>query len=416
MNQIDRQNRERHMKMAQLCDESGLTRSSIHHYMNIGLLHRPKKAGLNLSLYDESHLARLRHIRRMREEGKSLTEIGKILDSGGIPAAQPTETAARESLRDPEKHREEGNPRRETQKNREKILDAAIELFSKKGYENTKISDITDALHMGKGTFYIYFKNKEELFLECIDRLTVIIVPKEAWEDIRSERDYGRRIHKRGVAFLKAFPGFRGILNMLRVALGSDDPRLVQKARDTFRILSRPMIKDLRRAIADGVVRAEIDEEFVGYLHLVLAEGLGYWQMIDPRYTHEEGMELLNDLFVNGFLTQTTDMRETHAPPACPGEVVDQKGVTTALESVRVADKPCLPGNMGEAEIEVEFEKVSRVDIRRQDTTLLAYVTMQDGQELGVAVDGELTLSGNASFGSFHLPLKHVSRISFREE
>lgn len=54
---------------------------------------------------------------------------------------------------------------------REQILRAALEVFKEKGYANTSIMDIAKRANMGKGTLYLYFKNKEELlysvFMEC---------------------------------------------------------------------------------------------------------------------------------------------------------------------------------------------------------------------------------------------------------
>ncbi len=210
-------------------------------------------------------------------------------------------------------------------------MDMAIKLFSERGYENTKISDITEALRMGKSTFYVYFKNKRELFIECIDRLAVTIVPRESWDEIRNERDYIRKNYKRGTAFLKAFPGYRGILNMIRGAVGRSDPVLAQKAIESFRVLSRPMLKDLRRAVANGTVRIKHDEAFVAYLHLVMAEGFGYWQMIDPRYSVEEGMEIIMDIFQHGLVHTSSSVKSPVDEKGPSGEVEDGTGMKTRL-------------------------------------------------------------------------------------
>lgn len=401
------------MKIARLSEESGFSRSSIHHYLNIGLLHAPQKAGLNLSLYDESHLARLGQIRRMKKEGRSLSQIKELMEDRQIPVSSRSATDDNEdSPRYLGSIGEESHAKKDTQKKRERILDTAIEFFSQKGYESTRISDITDALHMGKGTFYVYFKNKEELFIECIDRLTMIIVPEEAWDDIRNEKDYIRRGYRRGIAFLNAFPGFRGILNLLRIALGGDDPRLAQKARETFKILSTPMIKDIKKAMDEGIMRPDIDEEFAGYFLLVLAEGLGYWQMMDSRYTTEEAMELLSDFF-SRVLLRPEKMEEIEKGHAIFGEVTDQKGATTQLEEVCIGERPLLSGEMGEAAVEIELGRISRIDLRKRDAILLAEVSMIDGQQVMIEVDGNMILRGEASFGSFHIPLESVSYISF---
>lgn len=47
---------------------------------------------------------------------------------------------------------------------KEKILEASIKVFSKKGLKNTKISDIALKAGIGKGTLYEYFKSKDEVF------------------------------------------------------------------------------------------------------------------------------------------------------------------------------------------------------------------------------------------------------------
>ena len=44
------------------------------------------------------------------------------------------------------------------------IFDAAMRAFAKKGAAGTKIQDIAEEAGVGKGTIYLYFKNKEEIF------------------------------------------------------------------------------------------------------------------------------------------------------------------------------------------------------------------------------------------------------------
>ncbi|MCZ8514728.1 TetR/AcrR family transcriptional regulator [Paenibacillus filicis] len=47
-------------------------------------------------------------------------------------------------------------------------MSCALELFAKKGYHNTKISDVVKAAGVSQGTFYWYFESKEQLTLELI--------------------------------------------------------------------------------------------------------------------------------------------------------------------------------------------------------------------------------------------------------
>lgn len=46
---------------------------------------------------------------------------------------------------------------------RNNLLNASYELFTTIGFQNTTISKITTTANVGKGTFYLYFNNKDEI-------------------------------------------------------------------------------------------------------------------------------------------------------------------------------------------------------------------------------------------------------------
>ncbi|MDR0573817.1 MAG: TetR/AcrR family transcriptional regulator [Tannerella sp.] len=50
-----------------------------------------------------------------------------------------------------------------TSKTREQLIDAARQVFARKGIERTTMNDIAAASHKGRRTLYMYFKNKEEI-------------------------------------------------------------------------------------------------------------------------------------------------------------------------------------------------------------------------------------------------------------
>lgn len=52
---------------------------------------------------------------------------------------------------------------------REQILEVAARVFSDKGYRQASVSDIVEEAGIGRGTFYIYFKSKKDIFLELIE-------------------------------------------------------------------------------------------------------------------------------------------------------------------------------------------------------------------------------------------------------
>jgi len=59
-------------------------------------------------------------------------------------------------------------PRRELrargQRTQQRLLDAGVEVFAKRGYHAARVDDIVKVAKTSHGTFYLYFANKEDLF------------------------------------------------------------------------------------------------------------------------------------------------------------------------------------------------------------------------------------------------------------
>ena len=58
------------------------------------------------------------------------------------------------------------------------ILDGAKKLIARNGYYQTRVEDILREVKLGKGTFYLYFKNKEDLFISILERFL------DDWEEV----------------------------------------------------------------------------------------------------------------------------------------------------------------------------------------------------------------------------------------
>jgi len=72
------------------------------------------------------------------------------------------------------------------QKRRQEILDAALRLFEKSDYASISIQRISEEAGMAKGTVFLYFKTKEELFLALTEQTL------EKWlSEIRDELERG---------------------------------------------------------------------------------------------------------------------------------------------------------------------------------------------------------------------------------
>src|SRR5471030_357608 len=61
----------------------------------------------------------------------------------------------------------------------QELLAAALDLFVERGYAATRLDDVAAQAGVSKGTLYLYFTNKEELF-KAVVRETVLPVLGEA--------------------------------------------------------------------------------------------------------------------------------------------------------------------------------------------------------------------------------------------
>ena len=64
---------------------------------------------------------------------------------------------------------------RRSQRTREALGDAFVELLMEKGYDALSIKDIIERANVGRSTFYSHYANKDELFVGQLDRLMELL-------------------------------------------------------------------------------------------------------------------------------------------------------------------------------------------------------------------------------------------------
>ena len=58
---------------------------------------------------------------------------------------------------------------------RSRILDAALDVFSNKGYHEASVDEIVDRSSTSKGSVYFHFPNKQKLFLALVDKFADLL-------------------------------------------------------------------------------------------------------------------------------------------------------------------------------------------------------------------------------------------------
>ena len=274
------------LKMGDLERLSGVPRHTIHQYLRHGLLPPPMRTGRTMAYYDDSHLARLAEIVRVKGSArvplaflkKTLEESGAAERGGGGGEAAPDKVA--------------GASRRR------QIRDAALEVFLAKGYQNARIQDITAAAGISTGAFYIYYRDKRELFMEAIDDLIQNTV--EGLERTAAkEGDFFKAAVAIAHFYIESYGFFSGIINQLRGLMASAEPAAREKFIALHNRMADPIAREIRAAAARGVIR-DLDPELLARAIMGMVEFLAIRLSFDQRYSPSQAVSFLLDLLLNG--------------------------------------------------------------------------------------------------------------------
>ncbi len=137
---------------------------------------------------------------------------------------------------------------------REQLMACAARLFAERGYHPTSVSDIVEALGVGKGVFYWYFSSKEELLTELL-KASNHSLRKQQQQAIGDEPDPVRRIELGIRTTLTWFQSHREYFSI--IAFAATDETFAPVLHRNREIA----IGDTIRHLKDGIVEGRIIDE-----------------------------------------------------------------------------------------------------------------------------------------------------------
>ncbi len=103
---------------------------------------------------------------------------------------------------------------REKEARRRQILDAARGVFQEKGFAETTIEEIAEKTELSKGTLYLYFPSKEEIYFSLMLEGSAILY--EMLKDAaQADLPADTRLRRLGGAYLKFYREYTGYFRML---------------------------------------------------------------------------------------------------------------------------------------------------------------------------------------------------------
>jgi AcrR family transcriptional regulator len=162
---------------------------------------------------------------------------------------------------------------------RRQLLDAAGAVFEERGYKATTVGAITDRANTAHGTFYLYFRNKEDAFCQVIES---VIVDELAGNVVVPLDDAPRPAMEEGIrAFLGVYAKHTGLWRALLEGM-LQSPRveqmwlnlrrdLVVRLSDTFAAQQRSgRVREFDTMTVAHALAAMT--EWSAFTHLVLGE------------------------------------------------------------------------------------------------------------------------------------------------
>jgi TetR/AcrR family fatty acid metabolism transcriptional regulator len=183
---------------------------------------------------------------------------------------------------------------------RESIIQAAIEVFSKKGFQAAGISEIAQRAGVADGTIYQYFKNKEDLFFS---------IPIEKTNEFRSKVE----LHLKGISgalnkirkfvwyflyFFKTNPEY-GRLLMLEMRVNKSFVKT--ETYDFLKQSVSSVLEIIEEGQKEGVIRKDVDIYLLRHLILgILEHMVTRWLLKETKYDLLEHHQEVSRLLIGG--------------------------------------------------------------------------------------------------------------------
>jgi len=160
--------------------------------------------------------------------------------------------------------------RREREKGlrRETILDAAEKLIFSKGIEQTTMEEVAEVAEISKGTIYLYFKNKDDLFHGIVHRAIVLLqgfferalaIPKAKGIDkLQAIADSYLEFYQRYPNYIMAML-HREVSEVSHVGMSKEEYPFHIACKEAGARVFALIVKLVGEGMADGSVRGDLD-------------------------------------------------------------------------------------------------------------------------------------------------------------
>jgi AcrR family transcriptional regulator len=184
---------------------------------------------------------------------------------------------------------------------RQKIIAASYDVFLENGFQKATISQIIQKANVGYGTAYVYFKNKDDIFVEMMEKtmrkfyeVAEIPFAPRTKEEARDLIEHQVRL------FLQLAIQEQRLLQLMKEAIGISD--LVAKKWKAIReqFITR-IAQDVAYSQANGLAKSHLQPSLVarGWFY---ANEMYMWELTDQEvpFSLDDAVYHLTEMYTNG--------------------------------------------------------------------------------------------------------------------
>ncbi|MET8307793.1 TetR/AcrR family transcriptional regulator [Micromonospora sp. NPDC005173] len=177
-----------------------------------------------------------------------------------------------------------------------KLVDAAAVVFARKGFLDTKITDITAEAGVANGSFYTYFESKEVIFRAVIDEVNERMFTKSRVPAGAGSSPY-QRIEHATRAYVRAYREEAGLLMILE-QVASFSPAFREMRRETRKSFRSRTERGIRRFQEAGLVSPSLPPDYTAAALISMVSNFCYmWLVLDEDYDEETAILTLSRLW-----------------------------------------------------------------------------------------------------------------------
>lgn len=182
---------------------------------------------------------------------------------------------------------------------KDKITKHSVQLFKEKGFSETSIQDIVDSLEVTKGTFYYYFKSKEELLMDIHERYIDDLLERQQ-KIIHKEQTAAKTITDI-VGLLIGDIQFHqadGVIYLREMRnLSPENTKKIKAKRSRFRQVIEQVLEDGR---GNGEFRQNIQPKMISFAVLGVTNWTYNWVDVEGEISLDELAKMYADFVLYG--------------------------------------------------------------------------------------------------------------------